>query len=410
MTSAPPIARVLYVVSLFPCWSETFIVREIQTLIADGVDVRILSLKPACEKLVQWDAKALFERAHYPDLGMHGVLSATASVLRHPWTSLTCFAAIVADMWRTPTAMLKSLVALFRGLQQLRWLTAFDPQLIHAHWATYPSTVAWALARITGRHFSFTCHAHDIFLEHQLLARKIDEAALAVTISRFNVQWLSQRVGDGAASKLAVVHCGVDWRRIACELDGRNERHIVAVGRLDPIKGFDVLIEALHQLSLRNIEYRCTVIGEGPLRAALEAQTRACGIVERVAWVGALPQEAVQAALRDAAIFALPCQVAADGNRDGIPVALMEAMVAGCTVVSTDVSGIPELVEDQVTGLVVAARDPVAMADALQSLFADGGLRRRLAIAARSHVELQFDARAEARRLHHLMSEAVHAR
>jgi glycosyltransferase involved in cell wall biosynthesis len=408
MTNKPPIERVLYVVSLFPCWSETFIVREIQTLIADGVDVRILSLKPPSEKLVQVDAKALSARAHYPEQGLRGMIATLATVVRHPLASLTCFAAIAADMWRTPTILLKSLVSLSRGLQQVRWLADFDPQLIHAHWATYPSTVAWSLARITGRRFSFTCHAHDIFLDHQLLARKVEEAALAVTISRFNTEWLTQRVSEQASTRFAVVHCGVDLQRTICELDGRSDRHIVAVGRLDPIKGFDVLVDALRQLDERNIEFRCTVIGEGPLRSALEAQTRAHGLDGRIEWVGALPQESVQAALRGAAIFALPCQVAANGNRDGIPVALMEAMASGCAVVTTAVSGIPELVEDDVNGLVVAARDAAGLADALQRLLGDSPLRRRLAMAARVRVEREFDAQTEARRLRQLMSEAIH--
>ncbi len=110
MTNKPPIERVLYVVSLFPCWSETFIVREIQTLIADGVDVRILSLKPPSEKLVQVDAKALSARAHYPEQGLRGMIATLATVVRHPLASLTCFAAIAADMWRTPAILLKLLL------------------------------------------------------------------------------------------------------------------------------------------------------------------------------------------------------------------------------------------------------------------------------------------------------------
>src|SRR3546814_15410308 len=128
-------------------------------------------------------------------------------MVRHPIASAGCVAAIVADMWRTPVIMLKSLVALARGLRQVRWLNEFDPQLIHAHWATYPSTVAWALSRIGGRKFSFTCHAHDIFLDPQLLATKIEQAALAVTISRYNIDRSEER----RVGKECVSTCRSRW-------------------------------------------------------------------------------------------------------------------------------------------------------------------------------------------------------
>lgn len=410
MSEVRPIQRVLYVVSLFPCWSETFIVREIRTLLAEGMDVRIISLKAPSETLVQADAQALLDRVHHPGHFASSSISAVAAMLRHPLVTSRCIGAIVADMWRTPTILLKSVVALARGMQHLAWIREFDPQLIHAHWATYPSTAAWALARISNRHFSFTCHAHDIFLDHQLLARKIQDADLAVTISRFNIGWLAQHASTQATSKCKVIHCGVDLQRTQWTLEGRDPHRIVAVGRLDPIKGFDVLIDALHLLDQRGIAYRCTVIGEGPLRAALEQQMHLRGVADHLALVGALPQEAVQAALRGAAIFALPCQVAEDGNRDGIPVALMEAMASGCCVATTAVSGIPELVENEVNGLLVGERDPAALADALQRLLRDAALRTRLATAARQRVEQQFDAQREARKLRQLMSEAVDAR
>lgn len=410
MTDAKPIQRVLYVVSLFPCWSETFIVREIRTLLADGVDVRIVSLKPPSEKLVQADAHALLDRVHHPGHTGSGAMAALTQLARHPFVSLACIGTIIADMWRTPQVMVKSLVALARGMQHLTWLRQFEPQLIHAHWATYPSTVAWALARITGGRFSFTCHAHDIFLDHQLLARKINDATLAVTISNFNIDWLTQHASPAARQKLAVVHCGVDLQRSQLALDKRSDRQILAVGRLDPIKGFDVLVDALHLLAQRGVDFHCTVIGEGPLRGELETLTHLRGLTDRIVWVGALPQEEVQSRLREATLFALPCQVAEDGNRDGIPVALMEAMATGCSVITTAVSGIPELVEDGVNGLVVAERDGSALADALQRLLADAPLRERLARAARLRVEQQFDAQTEARKLRTLMSEALDER
>src|SRR5690606_36837826 len=147
----------------------------------------------------------------------------------------------------------KSLGALFRGLQHTQWLGRFDPQLSHAHSATYPTTVAWTLARVTRRPFSFTSHAHDIFVQPQLLPRKLRDAALAVTISRFNVDWLRRIGGAKAGNKLRVVHCGVDLERSTWHSRYRVPGLILAVGRLDPIKGFDTLIEALALLQERGI-------------------------------------------------------------------------------------------------------------------------------------------------------------
>jgi glycosyltransferase involved in cell wall biosynthesis len=269
--------------------------------------------------------------------------------------------------------------------------------------------VAWALGGVLGRPFGFTCHAHDIFIERQLLPRKIEEAALAVTISRFNVEWLCAHATPLAARKLKVVHCGVDLARMPWQPDGREPRGILAVGRLDPIKGFDTLIEALALLRARGVDFHCRVIGAGPLGAELRALAARRGLAAQVEFAGPQTQDVVRAWMRSATLFALPSQVAADGNRDGIPVALMEAMASGCPVVSTRVSGIPELIADTEHGMLVEPRDPVALAAALQRLLADPALRQRLATGARAQVERGFDARKEAARLHGYMTAAVHA-
>lgn len=407
MTPMFPMQRVLYVVSLFPCWSETFIVREIRTLIEDGVDVRILSLKRPSERLVQADAAALLDRVHHPQPFPLAFWGGLRALLRHPIRIFGAAATIVAETWREPAVMLKSLVALARGLEHLHWLRQFDPEIIHAHWATYPSTVAWALGRILGRPFGFTCHAHDIFVDRQLLVRKLEGAALAVTISQHNVGWMDANISPLARSKLEVVHCGVDLERSHWQPDGRADNRILAVGRLDPIKGFDILIQALHLLHEQGVPFHCQVIGDGPLRASLQAQSSELGLQDRLEFVGAQPQEAVRTALNEATVFVLPSQVTSDGNRDGIPVALMEAMAAGCAVVSTTVSGIPELITDGEQGLLVPERDPVALSRALDRLLSDAPLRRHLAGAARQRIENEFDARKEARKLHHLMAEAT---
>lgn len=406
--AAPPLQRAIYVVSQFPCLSETFIVREINALIEQGVDVRILSLKPTSGDLLPGGSAALLDRARHPQRLHRSVANVIRAVRRNPGAVARVISAIVGDSWRRPTVVLKCMVALFRGLEHVPWLLRFDPQFIHAHWATYPTTVAWALGEVLGRPFGFTCHAHDIFVERQLLARKIEEAALAVTISQFNVQWLSAYATPAAAGKLKVVHCGVDLDRAPWQPDGREPASILAVGRLDPIKGFATLVEAAALLKSRNVEFNCRLIGSGPLDGSLRRLADRLGVADRIHFAGAQPPDVVRDWMSTATLFALPSEVAADGNRDGIPVVLMEAMASGCPVISTRVSGIPELIEDQRHGVLVEERDPVALADAIQHLLADPDLRRRLAADARVRVEQAFDARKEATRLQGYMAEVAH--
>ena len=401
------VTRAVYVVSLFPCWSETFIVREITTLIASGVDVMIVSLKSPNETMVQPDAEALMPRAVHPLPAGKAVLAWLGAAFAHFGTLAGSAATIVARLWREPKAMAKSLATLARATEQLGRIRKFDPDIIHAHWGTYPSTAAWALSKMLKKPFGFTCHAHDIFIDDQLLKEKIEGAAVPVTISNYNVDWLTRHATPAARERLRIVHCGVDLAALPFRRDGREPGFIVAVGRLDPIKGFDVLIGALAELRKSGRAFRCRVIGEGPERAALEAMISREGLGASVELVGARPQAEVRAALYAAHVFALPSVVAPDGNRDGIPVALMEAMAAGTPSVSTFVSGIPELIEPDRSGLLVAPGNVAALATALARLLDDAALCDALAAEARRKVEREFDAEREAKKLLALFEGAL---
>jgi len=407
MSQPADLKRIVYVVSLFPSLSETFIVREINALIERGVDVRIISLKKPSRELLQTDSAALLDRVRHPQAWVPALRDSWRAFRLNPRAVLRATALILADSWRRPDVALKSLATLFRALQQVPWLQDFDPQLIHAHWATYPSTAAWALGCVLDRPFSFTCHAHDIFIEKQLLARKIREAALAVTISRHNVDWLCTHATPMAEHKLKVIHCGVDMAHAPWQAQHRDARMMLAVGRLDPVKGFETLIDAVALLQERGIELDCRLVGSGPLDPQLRRRAEERGVASRIEFSGAQTQERIRCWMSTATLFVLPSQVAADGNRDGIPVALMEAMASGCPVISTRVSGIPELIQDDEDGMLVEQRDPAALADAIERLLESSALRERLATRARVRIETEFDSRKEAGRLHQLMREAV---
>jgi colanic acid/amylovoran biosynthesis glycosyltransferase len=404
-----PAPRVLYVVSLFPCWSETFIVREITTLVAAGVDVRILSLKPPHEKMVQPDAQRLLPRARHP-LPTLAALSARArALIAHPAALASHVLQITRALARRPTDLVKSLESLARAVEQLDWIADFNPDFIHSHWGTFPSTVAWTLARLIDKPFGFTCHAHDIFVNDHLLKRKIESAAVPVTISRFNVEWLATRATPAARERMHVIHCGVDLASLPFRGGGRargNDATILTVGRIDAIKGFDVLVDALGLMARQGRRVRCRIIGSGPKEAELRASIARHGIGDSVTLAGAMPQAEVRAALADASIFVLPSVVTDTGDRDGIPVSLMEAMAAGTPCVSTRVSGIPELIEDGREGLLVPERDPAALAAALGRLLDEPELGERLAVAARAKVEREFDATVEASKLLELFARA----
>ncbi|HWP21007.1 MAG TPA: glycosyltransferase [Burkholderiaceae bacterium] len=392
--------RVVYFVSLFPCWSETFIVRELHELLRMGVDVRIVSLKPAQEKLVQSDARALLDRVSYPVQGWRGMWTALRGALAHPLRTLRELGAIGAQLHRHPEALVKSLVVWWRTLALVPTVGRLRPDHLHAHWATYPSTAAMIVSRRIGVPFSFTAHAHDIFLEHHLLVDKMRTAAFGVTISEFNRRYLAERVGDMAFERMRVVRCGVSPDELPYRPGGRQPGLILAVGRLDEIKGFRHLVGACERLAAWGVAFECIVIGEGRLRADLEQQIEAAGLRGRVHLPGACGQEEVRRHLYRASVFALPSVVTSSGDRDGIPVALMEAMASGTPVVSTYVSGIPELVEDGVSGLLVQPADAQGLAGALRTLLEDRELALRLARGGRETVERNFDVTKEARKLY----------
>jgi glycosyltransferase involved in cell wall biosynthesis len=264
---------------------------------------------------------------------------------------------------------------------------------VHCHFANHPAAAGFVIHRLTGIPYSFTAHGSDIHVDRHMLREKVREAEFVVAISRYNRNVILREAGDEFADRVVVIHCGVDTSRFRPEArDARTGRlEIVCVGTLHEVKGQAYLVEACRTLARDGIDVHCSLIGDGPDRAKLERLIADTGLKDRVSITGGLTQDRVAMLLRGADVLVAPSVPTAGGKREGIPVVLMEALSSGIPVVASNLSGIPELVEDGLTGLLVEPRDAAGIAAALTRLEADPGLARRLGLAGRDKVLREFD-------------------
>jgi glycosyltransferase involved in cell wall biosynthesis len=383
-----------YLTTKFPRLSETFIYEELLTLGDMGVDVRLLVFYRTGERMHSYMRSIRDAVIYAPSILSRAHLAAHWHFVRScPDSYRAALAQIVSETWRTPVILGKSLYAFCKGvaLAYMLEMSGSPPQRLHAHWATMPTTAAMVISQLQDIPFSFTAHAWDIFKEQALLPAKLRAADFAVTISEYNRRYLSQ-LCPAAADRIHVVRCGVNLARF-CQRESHKADlpHILSVGRLVEKKGLPCLVEACAQLRDWGVDFACTIVGDGPQRSALERLIAVRGLQDVVELAGGLPQEELRDLWQMARVFVLPCTITRNGNRDGIPVALMEAMASGVPVISTAVSGIPELVESGVTGLLVPPDDAEALSQAISRLLADPGLATRLARAGRQRVEWEYN-------------------
>jgi glycosyltransferase involved in cell wall biosynthesis len=403
-----------YLTKMFPRVSETFILREIMALRAQGIPVRIYSLMPPTRDAhVQSAARDLIPEVVYIPLPGFGnlrcFLAALGTCLRWwPRRTLSRLARTLFQPRRSRLRGFHRAVILATRMRQDRVAH------LHAAWAHTPASVARIASRIVGTPWSMGAHAKDIHLSAPAsLAKKMAEARFTTVCSRAYREDL-QRIGrpeDSAAATPTVLmhHHGVDTSyfspaepRADHEL---REPLLVSVGRLVDKKGFADLVNAAALLRDRGIGFRLDIYGAGPLRGELAERIARQDLRGRVTLRGMAVWEEIRAAYRDAAGVVLASRITQAGDRDGIPNTLAEAMACGTPVVATDLPSIRELIDDGTTGLIVPSRDPVALAAALERLLADPSLARRLAGEGRRWVTENFDAdiwgKELARRLAH---------
>lgn len=400
-----------YVVKVYPRFSETFIVTEVLAREAAGENLSIYATRPTS------DAR------FHPELAR---VQAPVAHLRRVGKASEAFFGLIETQRAIPGAVagLSGLMPLLervepidfhQGLELARRVDADGVTHLHAHFATAAARVAAIAAHLTGITWSVTCHAKDIFhesVDEQLLKELLTRATCVVTISEYNRRHLLRRFPQ-LADRLELVRNGLDLRRFPYR-DPRpvtGPLRVVSVGRLVEKKGLGVLIEAARRARAAGISLEVRIAGDGDQAAQLRAQIEDHDLTDIVQLLGPRSQAEVVELLDWADVMAAPCVVGADGNADGLPTVLLEAMAMGVVAISTDVTGIPEAVHpatggEPATGVLLPQGDVDALADALIRAAEPDFPRVELARAARSLIETDYDTAKQATRLADLVADA----
>ncbi len=405
--------RVAYMAPQIGVLSATFVYRDVEGLRARGAEVSLFSLRRPRQAVTSAEADGFIrETCYLYDLGAGAVLRAAARrLLRCPRRFLRGAGLAVRDALLARTAALsdrpKLLWHFLAGCLLAELVERAGARHIHCNFAHAPAAVTMYAALLADVPYSFLCHAHDIFVHGVALREKTARAAFGMCSSNYNVRFLVEEMGCDPA-KLDVMRTGVDLEAfpLRAEKPFSAPFQVLSVGRLVDKKGFDLLIAAAAELVRGGRDLRVTIVGGGPAEAALRALADDPALGGRVTLTGPLPQEEVRRQFAAADAFALPCRQAKDRDMDGTPIVLIEAMALGVPVVSTAVSGNPELIEDGVSGMLTAPEDAAAVAEALRRIMDDPDAARRMALRARETIERAFDLAGNIARLMDRMDAA----
>ena len=391
--------KLAYILGTFPSLTETFILRELVELRRRGFEVMIFSLRRPARGRFPAEVEPWWSPVCYrPSLVSPEVLAAQAYFLaRHPVRLLRTITRTMVASGCDPIGLLKALRNLPVAAFFARRATRLGAEHIHAHFAFMPTDVARMMSDLLGIGFSFSAHAGDICLQSStVLARKVHAARFVAVCTRYGLEELTRGAGRVASGKVHLIYHGLP--RAPSESQDANHRElassvplILSIGRLQAKKGFATLVEACGILRDRGLSFRCLIAGEGPERQNLEAVVGRLDLAETVSLLGECSSEEVSVLFRQAHAFALPCEIAPDGDRDSLPNVILEAMAAGVPVVTTPVAGIPEAIEDRRNGFLVPCRDPHALAGQLEELLKSDALCRTIASSGRTTVAERFN-------------------
>jgi len=389
--------KVAYILSRFPALSETFISNEIWWLRSHGCDVRIFSLLKPRDTLVQAQSEDLMSFVDYsPCLLSWKMLSAQLFYFfRRPSKYFQTLLKTVRCTYREPLTLFSMFLIFPKSVYFARQMETLGVERIHAHFVWVNGVGAMVISALLDIPFSLHPHAFGLFLRDPVNTRhQLEDASKIITISEFHRNYIDSMSEKISKEDIAVVHCGVDIEQF--EPVDRNQTgvkvpEILSIGRLVEKKGIKYLINALKLLDEKNILFHCSIVGDGELGKEFQELIMKLELDDKVKLLGSRKQTEIIGLFQNSDIFALPCVVEEDGNRDGLPIVLMEAMAMKLPVISTPVAGIPELVHHEENGLLVASKDVAALAQALERLISDKDLRKMYGDCGRKTVVEDFN-------------------
>ncbi len=434
--------RLGLILSQFPRYDEAFILREIGALSQGPQELVIFSLRPCRDRVVHAQAEALRPRTLYaPFLWSAEVWRSHAYFLRRSpgayWSSLGW---IISRHWNHPVILARTLILFPKTVHFARLALQHHVSHLHAFWATYPAASALLMSRLAGISYSLSGHAHDLYTTNPALAEKIRGSRFVVTCTEENKRYLgklldgfaSWRVGALAcrngeptnppppkadqptASPLAETHQrtnifvnyhGVDLSQfIAVPKPDGPVCRLLVVGSLFPCKGLETLVEACRLLKDRGVAFQCTMAGGGALERSLRRRIARHGLADRVEITGYVSQEVVVQLYQRAHLFVLPL---ISKIHWGIPNVLIEALATKTPVICCDLPSMRELVEHGTSGWIIPEENPETLADAIQTLWADAGLRQRLGDAGYRRVIERFSLERTGAQLRGLFAQVA---
>lgn len=407
--------KIAYLLDIFPTLSETFILNEILELKKDGLDIATFSLSTPNEGVIHKEAEELAKETYYFDeFSKLSVFKKACSYLYvHLYFFITNpFKYLKALCFAYTIDKHKYIFSTFRVAAYVAFiLRNSKPDHIHAHFAHTASEYAMLTSMLCSIPYSFTVHAHDLFKNIKLLREKVDFATFVLSKTDYNKRFIKEKCRGIDENKIHVIHYGLNLERFApSEYNGSRKQPftILSVSRLVEKKGHKYLLEACNILTKRGIsDFICKIIGDGSLKKDLEELTIKYGLTNIVQFVGAYPSDEVIISLKEADLFVLPCIVAKDGDMDGMPNALIEAMALAKPVISTHISGIPELIKDG-AGILVPPADSESLAQAIEEIYSmEVKGRERMGQRGHEIVEMEFDIERESKKIKELFVSSL---